>query len=87
MFLMLGQIFDQLNSDHLFALMMFAMVFFMVTVITGISQYFKVLRHREEAVIKARLIERGASAEEIERILRAGQDHDESRKKCGVGRN
>ncbi|MEQ9453423.1 MAG: hypothetical protein RLN76_02365 [Phycisphaeraceae bacterium] len=34
------------------------------------------IRIREEAALKARLIERGASAEEIERILNAGGKGD-----------
>jgi hypothetical protein len=35
------------------------------------------VRIREEAALKARLIERGASAEEIERILNAGHKGDD----------
>ncbi|WP_428388408.1 hypothetical protein [Mucisphaera sp.] len=36
------------------------------------SAMLRAVRIREEAALKARLIERGASAEEIERILNAG---------------
>ncbi|QDU72477.1 hypothetical protein [Mucisphaera calidilacus] len=40
------------------------------------SAVVKIIRVREEAALKARLIERGASAEEIERILNAGSIED-----------
>jgi ABC-type lipoprotein release transport system permease subunit len=46
------------------------------------SAVVRAIKAREEAALKARLIERGASAEEIERILGAG-DGKNSGKSCG----
>lgn len=85
MILELGQYMEELESEHVFGLIILGMIMLVVIVLSSISAYVKVTRYREQSALKARLIERGTPVDEIERILDAGLGADESNRKKQTG--